>query len=460
MGFFSAKNSGHQLPGNAIASAPKPDLTANLHTPGTEAPPVTSEDNSNVEADESEEKKLYDKEKAILGSKGDGENDGQPETETQLNTRMNALLYHTSNESIDLYRLENDSLDLLGRLHYDDFDINDKDSVSRVASYTSLLRLMPTPTITQTLAQSNSHSGTLTPPTARARPLFERGVSFDTLDDSHHMSIIRKVKHPDFKFRRNNKTYLIGFCDDAESLRAVEWVIQELVIHGDTIVVFQVLDEKHYNYVDADLADKVVEKLKKLNTYNRRISLVYEVTIGRPQKVLKLAIEEYKPAMMIVGSHQYGSLPSHTSTNLNAPSRSLLPHHSHLLIFGKTSISKYFLMFALVPVILVKPFYKHQERLVSPIDSDHYFQDMLANIDVSHTREKRRKHKFFLSPTSSRNPSSTNLSGMGCEDRGRTSENVVPISSRDSSNSSNRSRSHSRSQSQNRQSRLSKLFSI
>lgn len=458
MGFFSAKISGHQMPGNAIARAPSPQQTANLHTPGTDAPQDTSEDISSVDGDEPEEKKVYDKEKAVLGGNNDEvENDEEPETETQLNTRLNALLYHTSNESIDLYRLENDSLDLIGRLHYDDFDINDKDSVSRVASYTSLLRLLPTQTITQSLAQSMEHSGTLTPSAARARPLFERGVSFDTLEDSHHMSIIRKVKHPEFKFRRNNKTYLIGFCDDAESLRAVEWVFQELVIHGDTIVVFQVLDEKHHKYVDADLADKVVEKLKQLNTYNRRISLVYEVTIGRPQKVLKQAIEVYKPAMMIVGSHQYGSVQS--STNLNASSRSQLPHHSHLLLFGKTSISKYFLMFALVPVILVKPFYKHQERLLSPIDSDHYFQDMLANIDISRTREKRRKHKFdFLSPTSSRNTSSTNLNGMASEDRGRKSENVVPVSSRDSSISS--SRSHSRSQSGNRHSRLSKLFSI
>ncbi|SGZ54698.1 CIC11C00000002965 [Sungouiella intermedia] len=468
MGLFTPKHKTYYVPGNAIIRAPKHDQNANVHAPTAgKANPHFGEDEDD---DNTTEKKVYDKEKAVLGGVDKERTDGKPETETELNTRLNALLYHTANDSIEMYRLENNSLDLLGRLHYDDFDINDKESVSRVASYTSLSQMVPTPTFAQSLSQniSTSASRSSTPsskvPLSRPRPLFERGVSFDTLDDSHHMSITRKVKHPEFKFRRNNKTYLIGFCNDAESLRAVEWVFQEMVIHGDTIVVFQVLDEKHYKFVDPDLADKVLEKLESLNTHNRRISMVYEVIIGRPQKLLKLAIDEYKPAMMIVGSHQYGLSPIPTSSstaNLINQSHGLQPHvHSHFPFLNKTSVSKYFLMFALVPVILVKPFYQHQELLAKPIDSNHYFQDMLANIDVSHTREKKKKHKFgFLSPSSSRTSSATNLSGMITpEDRGRSPENLSPVESRDSS--SDRSRSHSRSQSQNHHSRLSKLFSL
>lgn len=434
-----------------------------------------TQDNANMEPDEDVEsvtKKVYDKEKAVHVPK---ENlDGEPETETELNTRLNALLYHTSNDSIDLYRLENNSLDLLGRMYYDDYDINDKGTVERVSSLTSMQQMMAQPP-----SISQVTSGTASPALAKDnrerkhRPLFERGVSFDTLDDSHHQSITLKVKHPGFKFRRNNKTYLIGFRNDAESLRAVEWAFQEMVIHGDTIIVLQVLDDKSYKFVDPVLAEMVLEKLEKLNTYNRKISMVYEVVIGRPQKLLKLAIEEYKPAMMIVGTHQYGqvSIPTSKSTaNLINLSHGLQPHaHSHFPFLSKASISKYFLMYALVPVILVKPFYQHQERLKIPIDSEKYFEDLVANIDVTHTREKKKKSILgFRSPSSSRNTSSTNLTALALEDRGRSSEsNSFTIGSRDSSqssesrlNSQSNSRSHSRSLSQSRSSsRLGRLFS-
>lgn len=450
MGLFSAKYKSHELPGNPVARAPQ----------RSQSPTIQADDTSDVEADDTEEKKVYEKEKAVLSTKSEvGDENEEPESETELNTRMNALLYHTSHESIDLYRLENNSLDLLGRLHYDNFDIHDKESVSRVQSFTSFLQILLAQSLNKASATSINNSGTLSPPALRPTPLFESGVSFDTLDDSHHKSIILTAKHPEFKFRRNNKTYLIGYSNDAESLRAVQWVFQEMVIHGDTVVVFQVLDEKHHKVVDADAADKVVEKLKSVNTYNRKISLMYEVTIGRPQKLLKQAIEEYKPAMMIVGSHQYELSPVPSNASLNT--HTIQSNHSHFLFLGKTSISKYFLMFALVPVILVKPFYQHQETLKSPIDSDHYFHDMLANIDISRTRERQRKHKFdFLSPTSSRNSSSTNLAAMiSPESRGRSTENTNIVVSRGSSISSNLSRSQSRSRSQNRLSRFSKLFS-
>lgn len=47
------------------------------------------------------------------------------------------------------------------------------------------------------------------PKTPSAHPqatLFERQVSLDTFSDTHHSGITLKVKHPDFKFRKNNKT--------------------------------------------------------------------------------------------------------------------------------------------------------------------------------------------------------------------------------------------------------------
>lgn len=446
---------------------------------------VNAQSESATENDDDEvAKKVYDKEKAV---KRREPKQNEPETETELNTRLNALLYHTSNDSIDMYRQENNSLDLLGRLYYDDYDANDKSSVERVSSYTSLQQMMA-PSIAHVTSGESSSSSSVS---RRSRPIegsreaqkeaqkdgirdghrerarerprvergisFERGVSFDTLDDSHHQLITLKVKHPDFKFRRNNKTYLIGFRNDAESLRAVEWAFQEMVIHGDTLIVLQVLDEKAYKFVDPELADSTLQKLETLNTYNRKVSMVYEVVIGRPQKLLKLAIDEYKPAMMIVGLHQYGQAPIPTSsstTNLINLTHGLQPHvhHHHFSFLQKTSISKYFLMFALVPVILVKPFYQHQEKLKRPIDSETYFHDLIANIDVSHTREKKKKSRLgFISPTSLRNHSSTNL----VEDRGRSESSLFTIGSRDlSSEGGSRLQLRSRSRS-----RLSRMFS-
>lgn len=404
MGLFTPKKQVNQSTSPQFVGGPR---GKNHKTEPKEEPVVENEDPEEEESEDGH-KKAYDEEKAVY-VKNVTDNDEpktEVEAETEANTRKNALLYHTSEDTVDMYRLENSSLDLLGRMYYDDYDASDIGSVERVSSYTSLLHLS-IPSIAQVTGSSTS---------LKLRPLFERGVSFDTMDDTHHQSITLKVKHPEFKFRRNNKTYLIGFSDDSESVRAVEWAFQEMVIHGDTIVVLQVLDEKMHLCVDPERANTVLAKLESLNTYNRRISMVYEVVVGKPQKLLKLAIEEYKPAMMVVGTHQYG------------PAAAGLGHHFPFM--AKTSVSKYFLMFALVPVILVKPFYQHHGLLENPIDLETYFQDWLGSIDVSHTREKKRGRFGFISPSASRSASTTNLAAL--EDRGRGKKKFT-IGSRDSS---------------------------
>ena len=50
--------------------------------------------------------------------------------ETVRNTKLNAELFHTSNDSVELYRQENNSSDLLGRLYYDDYDSDSMTSPS------------------------------------------------------------------------------------------------------------------------------------------------------------------------------------------------------------------------------------------------------------------------------------------------------------------------------------------
>lgn len=431
MGLFSPRSNGSYYASvSPMGSGPQP-----VRKPRKEE---AKEDDD--EATEVEQKKVYEKEKIVkpLADEADESNnkkDGEkvPETVTQLNTRLNSLLYHTSNESVDLYRLENNSLDLLGRIYYDDFDPTDARAIEGLSSL--------------------SGSSTPVPKTVvgnRIRPSFERGVSFDTLSDTHHLSIILKEKHPEFKFRRNNKTFLVGFSNDSQSLRAVEWAFQEMVIHGDTIVVFHVLDDRNYKAVEPASAESILLRLKKLNSHEKKVSLVYEVVIGRPQKLLKSAILEYNPAMMIVGTHQ--DLPLSSSSSAHQ-------HRHHGSFFGKSSISKYFLQYALVPVIVVKPFYQYHEELEKPIDNDKYFLDWIGRIDLSQTYEKKKKSRFLLSPQTSRNSSSTNLmlsATTSADDRGRSSGERV-LDSRDSSASSQERRTESRSRSR---SRLSKLFSM
>lgn len=423
MGLFSPKHKGYYVAG-PVASSPKPSSDK------ADTPPEEDAE------DASKPKKVYEKEKAVKAAA----EEPQEETETQVNTRLNALLYHTSDDSIDRYRSENNLLDLLGRLYYDDYDLEFAvltpppitPAVERVASYTSLTLMKLASnlkSLNHAFAHStssvnvNSHSGHVVSPSA-VRPLlsrigsFERQVSFDTLEDKHHMAITLKSKHPAFKFRRTNKTFLLGYSDDAESLRAAEWVFQEIAVNGDTIVVLQVLDEKLHRVADPNLANEVLARLELVNTHSKKVSLVYEVVVGKPQKLLKNAIDEYKPAMMVVGHHHH--------------------HEGHLPFLAKSSVSKYFLQFALVPVIVVKPAYKFQEKLEHAVDSELYFQNLISQIDVSRTREKKRR---LLSPLISRNGSSTNL-----EERGR--EAAFSMGSRDSS----------RSLSANGGNRLSRLF--
>lgn len=472
MGWFTHRSKSPTPLATAIAGSRPANVNSASKVVVHEQDPGDSADPEKDDAEKDENKETKEEEKTKFAKKNGVGSGALKENEevTELNTNHNAMLYHFSEESVDLYKSENNSLDLMGRIYYDDYDANDPVVAERVASFTSLAslgRASPMP-----LSIDHTLSPELTPFTSHGHPIypcnsaFERQVSFDTLSDDHHSAITLKVKHPEFKFRRNNKTILVGFSNDPESLKAVEWAFLELLIHGDTLIVLHVLDEKTYKRVDPPLADLVLEKLKKLNTHDRRISLVYEIVIGNPQKLLKKAITEFKPAMMIVGTHQYGQapmVPTESSVDLlnmnhhrhHPVTPPLQPHklssgflhHGHKSLFSKATTSEYFLQYALVPVIVVKPFYEIRETLKIPVDSERYFQDWLANIDISHTREKKKKHRFGISsPTLSRNSSSTNLNDLHpLESRGRTKDGLFLVNSRDLSRSSSRSRSVSRS---------------
>ncbi|EGW31897.1 uncharacterized protein SPAPADRAFT_60990 [Spathaspora passalidarum NRRL Y-27907] len=342
------------------------------------------------------------------------------EDETDINTRLNAMLYQTSTDSVELYKLQNNSSDLLGRLYYDDYD---SEITSPVSSNLGTPLLAPQPG-TSISSDSSGNSSQIRPGISRGRS-FERGISFDNTNlETKKQSLILKVKHPDFKFRRNNKTFLTGYNNDYESFKAIEWLFEEMVINGDTIVIFQVLNEKHHDRIDKQIANVNLQKFEKLNMdhHMKKVSIIYEIVIGKAEKNLKKAIDEYSPSMMIVGTHEGKE------------------HKS----FMKSSTSKHFLECALVPVIVVKPSYHYVEQLKSPIDSEQYFENWMKSIDAPVTREKP-KIRGILSPTHSRNSSYTNLVA---EERGRKINTLlVPTRSRSSSKTRDkepRSRSSSR----------------
>ncbi|KAI3403299.2 hypothetical protein KGF56_003887 [Candida oxycetoniae] len=376
------------------------------------------------------------------------------ETETVRNTRLNASIYHIFDDSIDLYKQENNSSDLLGRLYYDCYDSDvispsssaagtpilsparenvgdgvDEDNefhfgplrnlhdsqislknvglaaCSNTSSSTSLNGLAAAQRV-----NSNSNSGAR--PLSSKRIPLERGITFDTIAHGSRKSLTLKSKHPQFKFRRNNKTWLVGFSNDSESTKAIEWLFDEMVTNGDTIIILQVLDEKKtpLSSIDKLQANTHLANFEKLNVHLKKIAIVFEVVIGKPQKCLKLAIEEYNPSMMVIGTHHYSEARD--------------SNHHHRGFFSSSSLSKYFLEYALVPVIIVKLTYNYTEYLAHPIDSEFHFQNWIKNIQdhpqsamsQSNQTHQMKKISGFLSPNSSKNSSFTNLAE---ENRGR-----------------------------------------
>lgn len=342
------------------------------------------------------------------------------EDETNQNTKLNALLYHTSEDSVELYKLQNNSSDLLGRLYYDDYD---SESIISPLSSGQVTPLSPVPSgtmplsipsldlvyITNAAASSRSSSQTRLP-SQQSRPglprlqSFERGISFDIPDVKSKKSLIVKVKHPQFKFRRNNKTFLVGFNDDFESSKAIEWLFDEMVIHGDTVVIFQVLNEKYHQEIDKVKANLNLENFEQLNCHNKKVSIIFETVIGKAQKKLKKAIDEYSPSVMIIGTHEGNK-----------------DHHHRTIL--KSSLSKHFLECALVPVIVVKPSYTYIEELKAPIDSELYFQNWMKNISeqcYNHLSEQQHHHRKGISRILSPSPSrSSSYKDLVSEERGR-----------------------------------------
>ncbi|EGV60952.1 hypothetical protein CANTEDRAFT_115964 [Yamadazyma tenuis ATCC 10573] len=371
------------------------------------SPEQESKEPKSTEDDDTTEELGKPREKKVVKSR----NRERFDPTTSKNTKLNSLIYHTTDDSIDVYTKENDSSDLLGRIYYDDFDSE---------SSTPIISTNTTPLISPSGSRSTSftnlrvlHSTSSIDEKSREHYKYERGISFDTSTNIERISLTLKAKHPKFKFRRNNKTFLAGFNGDSESLKAIEWLFDEMIIHGDTIVILQVLDEKLHHDIDRAQCNRQLELIEDLNVHNKKISIVFEIVIGKPQKLLKKAIDEYTPQMMTIGMHS--------------------PDKESKGFFAKTTVSKYFLEYALVPVIVVKPTYDYIKELTNPIDNQQYFQNWLKNIDISETFIKDKKKKKMKSPLGSRSSSHVSLVALN-EERGRSRQ--VPLDGTEDAKSS------------------------
>lgn len=388
--------------------------------------------------------------------------------ETKKNTEINSLLYATGNDTVDMYKLQNSSSDLLGRLYYDDFD-SDSTPTTALTPVNSGEGTVPTNEyILDRIKYSNRSTSSSVSESFSPERLailsprhpgskLKRGITFDASTNNHHSTITLKLKHPHFRFRRNNKTYLVGFAGDLTSYKAIEWLFDEMIVHGDTIIVLHVLDDKAYLAVDRQKAQLIMNQIELLNARDRKVSITLELALGKPMRLLKTAIDEYEPQIMVIGSKHYDESSGEI-------------HHRRGFM-AKQSMSKHFLECALVPVIIIKSTYVHEDLLVNPIETETYFQDWLKEIDISGTYQKEKKRlSRFLSPSSSKTdlnslrpthsakdsylrPSTSrdNLFQLELELRGR---DLLPTNSRLSS----RSRSESRQRSSSRQKPTFSIF--
>ncbi|ODV88820.1 hypothetical protein CANCADRAFT_128770 [Tortispora caseinolytica NRRL Y-17796] len=180
-------------------------------------------------------------------------------------------------------------------------------------------------------------------------PKFQPQVSFDTFanKDASLFSYTLRTKHLDYRYTRQSRTFLCGLDDNDYSDFALEWLLDELVSDGDEVVCLRVVDpaskltqtdDSEYRHVAEEKLHEVLDK----NTENKKISIIFELVVGKVEKTIQRMIQVYEPAMLIVGTR---------GRSLNG-FQGLMPG----------SVSKYCLQYSPVPVVVVRPSIKRQMK--------------------------------------------------------------------------------------------------
>ncbi|ODV86215.1 hypothetical protein CANARDRAFT_27467 [[Candida] arabinofermentans NRRL YB-2248] len=205
---------------------------------------------------------------------------------------------------------------------------------------------------------------------------FNKGVSFDNLSnelDFEKLQFTLTTKHQFFKFDRTSRVFMCGYDDHECSLTALKWAIDEMLNDGDTIVCLRVLTKETVmatNSGDKLKRDgaKILESIAKLNTQDKKIKIVLEFKVGRVPEMITLAIKEFEPVVLIVGTR------GEKKSGFKA-------------MISSKSMSKYCLQYARVPVVVVNPSYQPEYhdmawRSSSAVD-ENTFKGKLTNFDTT-----------------------------------------------------------------------------
>ncbi|KAI7899512.1 uncharacterized protein BX663DRAFT_554918 [Cokeromyces recurvatus] len=175
-----------------------------------------------------------------------------------------------------------------------------------------------------------------------------RGVSFDTMTDQDQpdFSFTLRGKTQGYQRTRRSRTFMVATDLENYSDYALDWAIENVMDHGDEIIVLRVLTIdmsdnrpnvkamlRHEELQSKEIANTVMKRIMAAGNEDMKISAVIEFVIGKVQETIQNMISIYQPSMLIVGTRGMSELKG-------------------MFI---NSISRYCLQHSPVPVVIVQP---------------------------------------------------------------------------------------------------------
>ncbi|ANZ74480.1 BA75_00655T0 [Komagataella pastoris] len=226
-------------------------------------------------------------------------------------------------------------------------------------------------------------------PTLSSNTSFENKVSFDTMHMPRFVKNVQtyvlKVSHAEYHYSRTSRTVLVAYDDEGWSMSALKWVIDELMNDGDLVICLWIMDRaEDHSYKNE--AAKLLERMAALNEHQKKIEIILEVSIGRASYYITKATTEYEPEMLVVGTDRH-----HARWGLKE-------------LIAPQTMCKYCLEYALVPVIIVNSDYEalsaSHSNLGSPLPamtsapSVNDLQSRLEELQMLETNTQYHKQYF------------------------------------------------------------------
>ncbi|VEU21037.1 DEKNAAC101936 [Brettanomyces naardenensis] len=281
------------------------------------------------------------------------------DTETQRNTLQNALMYQLSEDELrqidPKYVSDSEAERLLMSPEL-------SPTLADTAESLPIFPLSPTASTDENVSNLSNVS---------RENSFRKGVTLDTFTtadaDLSKYQITLTSKHRDYRYTKTARTLICTYDEKQMSLSALQWTLKEMVSDSDTLVVFSVLDPADLGLVGSSSqnhrkkANDLLERVISLNERGQKIKVVLEFKVGNVQYMVNKAIRDYDPSFLIVG----------TDGNEKTGFRSLI---------APKSMSKCFLEYAKVPVIVVNPLYNTSENEFKggPFNDRSFIDQMLS----------------------------------------------------------------------------------